>query len=604
MAGISDFLRYIVVSELRGESDAELLRRFLVHRDEAAFTAIVRRHGAMVYYVCRGVLRNEADAEDACQAVFLVLAQKAAQVRKLGSLASWLHGVALRTSRKLLASIARRRAGEARLPPPPSSAPQDMSVREAGLLLHEELERLPARYKDPLVLCYLQGKTHDEAAAALGWTLTVFRGRLERARKQLHGRLKQRGVALTTALLTGVLIEARPSLATTFAMATARAAACGPLTAASRGLISPLIAQLTQEVPRTMSFSALKFVVALSAVMVLTTGGYFAYHTYSAQPAAPVVAESLEQNKGAAPKPQPGDMPGQILMSRYNRFARLGPNLDLVGASKELENEGEFIGQHRISPDGKSVAFKHQTVMGEVLSVWKFDQAWPGRVVRTREFIVDFFWMPDSKQLVLSKYQGIKNNLPADYKFQMLDVATRKFTDFKLPEDHWPTDVSADGKWFLTVKNVDPKNSAVGAELYRVERSNGKARKLFGGATIITPPKWRISPDGSQVAGVKLNDNRRLQIYVGDMRAGKLRQVTNEDHHLNNFFGWSPDSRKLLYQLHREPAAPRAGAAYHQILAAINADGRDRIELFDNECHYNAQAQRQVVDMILWADWR
>jgi hypothetical protein len=73
---------------------------------------------------------------------------------------------------------------------------------------------------------------------------------------------------------------------------------------------------------------------------------------------------------------------------------------------------------------------------------------------------------------------------------------------------------------------------------------------------------------------------------------------------MNNFFGWSPDGRKLLYQLHREPAVPRAGDAYHQILAVINADGSDRVELFDNECHYNAQGQRQVVDMILWADWR
>ncbi len=603
MAGISDFLRRIVASELRGESDAELLRRFLTHRDEAAFTAIVRRHGAMVYHVCRSVLRNEADAEDASQAVFLVLAQKAGQVRKLNSLASWLHGVALRTSRKLLASIARRRAGEARLPPP-SSTPEDMSVSEAGLLLHEELERLPACYKDPLVLCYLQGKTHDEAAAALGWTLTVFRGRLERARKQLHSRLKQRGVALTTALLTGVLIEAHPSLATTFAMATARAAACGPLTAASRDLISPVIAQLTQEVLRTMSFSALKFAVVFSAIMVLTVGGYFAYQTYSAQTTASEAGEPLEQKREAAPKLQPGDLPGQILVSRFNRFAKLGRNLDLTWASDELENDAEFIAKHRISPDGKSVAFKHPTAIGEVLSVWKFDQPWPGKVVRTRDLIVDFFWMPDGKHLVLSKYQGMKNHMPGDYKFHMLDVMTRKAAEFRLPEDHWPTDVSADGKWFLTVKTVDPKNAAGGAELYRVERSSGKARKLFSGATIITPPKWRISPDGSQVAGLKLNDNRRLQIYVGDIKTGKLRQATNEDRHTDDFFGWSPDGRKLLYLFYRHPAAPRAGGAYHQILAAIDADGRNRIELFDNECHYNAQAQMQTVDMIMGADWR
>jgi Tol biopolymer transport system component len=296
-------------------------------------------------------------------------------------------------------------------------------------------------------------------------------------------------------------------------------------------------------------------------------------------------------------------LPGQIVVCRYNRFARLGPNLDLAWISQELDNE-EFIGQHRLSPDGKSLAFKHQTAVGEVLSIWEFDQAWPGKVVRTNDLIVDFFWMPDGKHLVLSKYQAIENDLPADFKIQMLDVATRRVADLNLPEGHWPVDVSRDGNWFLTVKNVDPKKSAVGAQLNRVERSSGKARKLFDGATIITPPRWRISPDGSQVAGLMASNTRRLQVFVGDVQTGALRDATHEDRGVSSFYGWSPDGRKLLYQLTREPAAPRGGDTYRQILASIDADGRNRIEIFENKCQYNAWGQRQAVDMITCADWR
>jgi RNA polymerase sigma factor (sigma-70 family) len=199
----------------------------------------------MVYRVCRDVLRNQADAEDAAQAVFLVLAQRAAFVRNHDALASWLHGVALRTARKLRASIARRRAGEARLPAEPRATAEDLSVREATELLHAELQQLPARYKGPLVLCYLQGKTHDEAAAQLGWTLTAFRGRLERARKQLRDRVGRRGLTLAAAPILGVLAEARPALPATFAVTTARAAVASPLCAADRCLVSPTIVNLT-----------------------------------------------------------------------------------------------------------------------------------------------------------------------------------------------------------------------------------------------------------------------------------------------------------------------------------------------------------------------
>src|SRR5262249_8695938 len=157
-------------------SDGELLGRFVETHDEAAFTALVERHGPMVLRVCRRVLGHAQDAEDACQATFLVLVRKAASVRKRGSAASWLYGVAARTARKLRAERARRgRICGCREEVVTGTAEDDPSWREVRALLDEELSRLPEKYQVPLVLCYLEGRTRDEAARQLGWSLNRLR---------------------------------------------------------------------------------------------------------------------------------------------------------------------------------------------------------------------------------------------------------------------------------------------------------------------------------------------------------------------------------------------------------------------------------------------
>jgi RNA polymerase sigma factor (sigma-70 family) len=296
MAAVSDFIRRLVVSELRGAPDAELLGRFLSSRDEAAFTAVVCKHGPMVFRVCRGVLRNRADAEDAAQATFLVLAQKASSVRKHDSLPSWLHGVALRTARKLRAANSRRQAREG-LAVAPQVAAEDLTVREAEEMLHAELEKLPARYNGPLILCYLHGKTHDEAAAELGWTVAVFRGRLERARNKLRDRLTRRGVGFGAAPFMGLLLEGRPDLPAKFAEMTAKASITTAPEAVARGLISSTASHLAQEVIWTMSFTSLKLTGALVLAVVLATGGWFAMRP---APAAPPHAEAKAEEKPKA----------------------------------------------------------------------------------------------------------------------------------------------------------------------------------------------------------------------------------------------------------------------------------------------------------------
>jgi RNA polymerase sigma factor (sigma-70 family) len=189
--------------QLGRASDAELLGRVKSGGDPEAFEAIVRRYGACVLAACRKVLPDPTDAEDAFQATFLVLLQNARAVRQPQLLRGWLCGVAHRVALKALAASARHRRTERRKAPAAAEAP-DLSWREACAILHEELDRLPDTYRLPLILCYLEGKSRDEAAAQLGVETAVLHGRLQRGRDRLRSRLTKRGIALSAGLLAAV----------------------------------------------------------------------------------------------------------------------------------------------------------------------------------------------------------------------------------------------------------------------------------------------------------------------------------------------------------------------------------------------------------------
>jgi RNA polymerase sigma factor (sigma-70 family) len=203
-------LRKVLAAQQLGHlPDGQLLEQFVRDHEEAAFTALMQRHGAMVLGVCRRVLERPQDAEDACQATFLVLVRRAASIRRADSLASWLHGVAYRIARKLLTQLRRQRTAwhpQDLDPPGPDTDPaMDLTWREVRVLLDAELQRLPEKYRQPLVLCYLEGKTRDEAAQQLHWTMGTLKGRLERGRNLLRSRLTRRGVTLPAALCGAAL---------------------------------------------------------------------------------------------------------------------------------------------------------------------------------------------------------------------------------------------------------------------------------------------------------------------------------------------------------------------------------------------------------------
>jgi RNA polymerase sigma factor (sigma-70 family) len=190
--------------------DQQLLEQFLTGRDEAAFAALVRRHGPLVYGACRRVLGSGPDAEDAFQAAFLVLARKAGSLRRQESLAGWLYQVSVRVALRARGQAATRRRHEGQAPGRHAPDPlAEVTGRELLAVFDEELQRLPERLRTPLVLCYLEGQTRDEAAGQLGCSTKTLKRRLDQAKDRLGQQLARRGVVLPAALLTAGL--ARPA---------------------------------------------------------------------------------------------------------------------------------------------------------------------------------------------------------------------------------------------------------------------------------------------------------------------------------------------------------------------------------------------------------
>jgi RNA polymerase sigma factor (sigma-70 family) len=244
-------------------ADGQLLYRFAARGDQSAFAVLVQRHGPLVLGVCRRVLQHDQDTEDAFQAAFVVLARKAGSISKLGSVASWLYKVAYRIALRARADKARRRTQEQKAPQVPprfaENALSDVVQAELRQVLDEEVSRLPEKYRAPILLCYLQGQTNEEAAELLRCPTGTVKIRLLRGREMLRKRLVRRGLALS---LAGLLGEALVDMA--------RAAVPQPLTRAAveaaTGNVSAPVASLADGALRRMCLAKLK----VAAVVLVT----------------------------------------------------------------------------------------------------------------------------------------------------------------------------------------------------------------------------------------------------------------------------------------------------------------------------------------------
>ncbi len=254
-----------------GLTEAQLVDR-IARRDgtcEAAFEAIVARHGPAVLACCRRVLGDHAAAEDAFQATFLVLFQRAGSIRVAESIAPWLLHVARLAALKARLSELRRRAREHRAARPETDMP-DAVTSDLRLLVRAEVDRLPAKYRDPVRLCYFEGQTHDVAAAALGWPVGTVRGRLSRARDMLRKRLMRRGVDITPVALAATLTPAgdvRADIPQALREATLSATSCG---AAVRAGVVALAAAVSRGLAMA---TAVRTVAAVLAVLTLISAG-------------------------------------------------------------------------------------------------------------------------------------------------------------------------------------------------------------------------------------------------------------------------------------------------------------------------------------------
>ena len=259
-------------------TDGDLLRRFVTDRDEDAFYAIVRRHGSLVFDVCNCVLRNRTDAEDAFQATFLTLALRAKSIRNPAALAAWLHGTAHRTALKARTAAARRRRYETSPEPTEAAPPVDLTWAEARQAIHQEVERLPEAERAAIVLCYLQGRTQDESAKALGLSKDGVKKRLERGRNLLRVALARRGLGTC-----GVLALAAPLASVPVAVAAETTELAVSLINRGWSGASPRIAQLIER--GTNMFTAGKIVVASMALI-----GAIAFTVPWSEPAATATA--------------------------------------------------------------------------------------------------------------------------------------------------------------------------------------------------------------------------------------------------------------------------------------------------------------------------
>jgi RNA polymerase sigma factor (sigma-70 family) len=233
--------RLLPPAGLAALTDRQLLERFAAVRDEAAFAALVERHGRLILGVCRRLLGDAHEAEDVFQATFLVLARKADALRRPDAVASFLHGVAARLARKARSQRERRRFFGPREVPTSPDVPAAVARDEVCRVVDEELRRLPAHYRTPLVLCYLEGKSRQEAAAVLGCSEGAVKGKLERGRELLRARLVRRGVAAVPAALAALEQPVGAAPAAWMAAAVQTAMDGGRLTGAAAALADGLL---------------------------------------------------------------------------------------------------------------------------------------------------------------------------------------------------------------------------------------------------------------------------------------------------------------------------------------------------------------------------
>ncbi len=328
------------LAEVEQLSDGQLLERFLTRNEQAAFEVLVRRHGPAILGVCRRVLHDRDEAEDVFQATFLTLVRRAQRLDRQGSLGGWLYTVAYRLALRARAD-ARRRAARAARPVASAADPlEELTARELCTALDEEVQRLPDCYRLVVLSCCLEGRRREETAQQLGWTPCKVKARLERGRQLLRRRLAQRGIVLTTALLTGELVQQAAAVRVPLLVGpTARAARAFATGDGSRDL-STLAVSLANGMLRGVAVGRIKAVVALLLGFGLVAAS---------------VAALAPRTSPAATEPAPKPLAVSGEPARADLFGDPLPPGALVRMGTIHFRHGNYISQLEYAPDGKTL---------------------------------------------------------------------------------------------------------------------------------------------------------------------------------------------------------------------------------------------------------
>jgi RNA polymerase sigma factor (sigma-70 family) len=599
LSPVTQFLRCFTLTEADScLSDGELLQQFVDGRADRAFAALIRRHGPMVWAVCRRVLHNEHDAEDAFQATFLVLVRRAGSLGKAELVGAWLHGVAYRTALRVrdqsrsCQTLDHLPEGLLAADPLP-----ELAWRELQLVLDEELDRLPDKYRAPFVLCFLEGKTYAQAARQLGWPTGTLSKRLTKSRELMRVRLARRGLGISAGLLGTVLTQhaGAGTVAGTLLHSTIKAASTLVAGCAATSAISVKVAALTQGVVKTMMLTKLK---AFTCAFLLMTASLFCCYlalgdvqgkTGDGQRKGRLLRQAprlLAGDKKPRPVPKKGRIflyasllvkkPGEDSEQRVSGIIAVDPE---TGKWKKITGSGH---SQRVSPDGETLIFVRDD------AIWNCDTKGsdnPGKISEHGGLPI---WSPDGKRLLTSKgsfeKEGGKEKLVAQTWLMDADGSNAK--ELPIPKTDEVDDWSRDGKWLVTVSDRHPPHGH-GYQLYVMRPDGTDQRRLTKDGLNCYP---RFSPDGRKLVYCHQTAKEGNSIWVVDIDGKNARAIIKEEELVSpNCACWSPDGKRLavvrftwqLDEKGRRVGREPADADYHIEIMDAKGQHRHRLELAD-----------------------